>query len=168
MHIIGREFSTPPSPHPSIRGLLLPPLPFPPALAIPHSLTTFPFLPLINSFLFLQIRIAHFASPLFLHSYKMPRGCTPSLRPPDFRIPLPSPVYPKSFVCHSYESCRGVVAFFPFWNSFPLSTHRHYSFEALCALFSSSGMCTPFRQSSLRPSGNSASLRYLFPQTFRR
>jgi len=34
------------------------------------------------------------------------------------RVPytLPSSVYPKSFVCHSYENCRGVAVFFPFWN----------------------------------------------------
>ena len=29
---------------------------------------------------------------------------------------LPSCVWFKSFVCHSYENCRGVHQFFPFWN----------------------------------------------------
>src|SRR5690242_6589384 len=29
---------------------------------------------------------------------------------------LPSYVCSKSFVCHSYENCRGVPQFFPFWN----------------------------------------------------
>ena len=32
---------------------------------------------------------------------------------------LPSCVGAKSFVCHSYENCRGVGLFFPFWNSLP-------------------------------------------------
>ncbi len=35
-----------------------------------------------------------------------------------FHVPyiLPSSVYANSFVCHSYENCRGVYAFFPIWN----------------------------------------------------
>jgi hypothetical protein len=32
---------------------------------------------------------------------------------------LPSCVGAKSFICHSYENCRGVGLFFPFWNSLP-------------------------------------------------
>ncbi len=36
-----------------------------------------------------------------------------------YRVPyiLPSYVYANSFVCHSYENCRGVYPFFPFWHS---------------------------------------------------
>jgi hypothetical protein len=30
---------------------------------------------------------------------------------------LPSSVYRKSFVCHSYVNCRGRGPFFPFWDS---------------------------------------------------
>jgi len=37
---------------------------------------------------------------------------------PAFHSPytLPSSVSSKSCVCHSYENCRGVGVFFPFWN----------------------------------------------------
>src|SRR5215469_3827759 len=37
---------------------------------------------------------------------------------PSSRVPyvLPSSVYAKSFVSHSYENYRGVPSFFPFWN----------------------------------------------------
>src|SRR5690348_15431757 len=40
------------------------------------------------------------------------------------RVPytLPSSVYPKSFICHSYEKCRGVPSFFPSW--FGVVHHR--------------------------------------------
>jgi len=31
---------------------------------------------------------------------------------------LPSSVSCNSFICHSYENCRGVGGFFPFWDSF--------------------------------------------------
>ena len=34
-----------------------------------------------------------------------------------FPYTLPSSVYDKSFVCHSYENNRGVPPFFPFWNA---------------------------------------------------
>ena len=46
-----------------------------------------------------------------------------------------------SFVCHSYENCRGVYPFFPFWNStsaLPPQTTGHYSsllFSNECRLF---------------------------------
>ena len=36
---------------------------------------------------------------------------------------LPFSVWFKSFVSHSYENCRGVPTFFPFWNSANLRTH---------------------------------------------
>jgi hypothetical protein len=44
-----------------------------------------------------------------------------SARKPIFHLPytLPSSVSPKSFICHSYENCRGVHQQFPFWNSSP-------------------------------------------------
>jgi hypothetical protein len=37
-----------------------------------------------------------------------------------FHLPylLPSSVSCNSFVCHSYENCRGVYQQFPFWNEF--------------------------------------------------
>jgi hypothetical protein len=39
--------------------------------------------------------------------------------PPSFHLPytLPSSVSSNPFICHSYENIRGVVVFFPFWNS---------------------------------------------------
>ena len=47
---------------------------------------------------------------------------------------LPSYVGSKFFVCHSYEICRGVGLFFPFWNSLPTAknaatreTHQRFN-----------------------------------------
>src|SRR2546427_7272922 len=83
---------------------------------------------LCHPFLFNQLRIANCASPLFLYSYKLPGGCTPLSSFSGVPYTLPSSVYPKSFVCHSYENCRGSrtsnqespqknSTYFPFWTS---------------------------------------------------
>ena len=68
-----------------------------------HSLTT---IKSCNSFFLIFLQHARECVPLSLLS----------------RVPytLPSCVCCKSFVCHSYENCRGVGVFFPFWNEFVL------------------------------------------------
>src|SRR5258707_6621969 len=75
-----------------------------------------------------------------LHHYLL-TSCFPYL--------LPSSVSCNSFVCHSYENCRGVYQQFPFWNSpikspvqltcwtisdpYPLSSHTlAHSFALFC------------------------------------
>jgi len=48
------------------------------------------------------------------------RSSIPTCRPPSLLFhslyTLPSSVASNSFACHSYENCRGVGVFFPFWN----------------------------------------------------
>jgi hypothetical protein len=46
-------------------------------------------------------------------------GGRPLRLTPSYKIPyvLPSSVSSKSFVCHSYENCRRVPNFFPFWST---------------------------------------------------
>ena len=46
---------------------------------------------------------------------------------PTFHSPytLPSSVASKSFACHSYENCRGVGVFLPFWNRASEKDARH-------------------------------------------
>src|SRR5215472_14912300 len=46
---------------------------------------------------------------------------------------LPSSVCSKSLVFHSYENCRGVLSFFPFWNS-SLATHHSTPSPLECGL----------------------------------
>src|SRR5215475_993783 len=46
---------------------------------------------------------------------------------------LPSSVCSKSLVFHSYENCRGVLSFFPFWNS-SLATHHSTPSPLECAV----------------------------------
>src|SRR5215472_12097124 len=46
---------------------------------------------------------------------------------------LPSSVCSKSLVSHSYENCRGVLSFFPFWNS-SLATHHSTLSPLECGL----------------------------------
>src|SRR2546425_1110494 len=41
--------------------------------------------------------------------------CTPLSSSSRVPYTLPSSVCPKSFVCHSYENCRGVGVFLPLW-----------------------------------------------------
>ena len=69
-----------------------------------HALTNCKF---CNSFVFTFIQNARGWTPL----------CSSS------RVPytLPSSVYPKSFVCHSYENCRGVSLFFPKRNALAIA-----------------------------------------------
>src|SRR5713226_7255046 len=68
----------------------------------------------------------------------LPSILTPSPVPvPTSHSPytLPSSVSRKSFICHSYENCRGVYQQFPFWNSSPATRHPPPLF------FSTSGSC---------------------------
>ncbi len=73
-----------------------------------------------------------FKSSFFSINYKLPNlqvlcfnndttvpgvGGTPLPSSSGVPYTLPSSVCSKSFVCHSYENWRGVVGFFPFWNS---------------------------------------------------
>ena len=47
---------------------------------------------------------------------------------PSSKVPyiLPSSACSKSFVSHSYENCRGLPTFFPFWHSPVVTHHRHW------------------------------------------
>ena len=128
-------------------------------------------------------RITSFADPHLLnpftpYRYKNHRGwgARPSPRRSDLSrtshspYTLPSSVSSKSFTCHSYENCRGVGAFFPFWNSrnhpplrSSISLTPSFEKSALCAL---SVLCvknTPLptslhRLSAIAPSPLSATL----------
>ena len=70
-------------------------------------------------------------SSVYIASHPGGPDAPPTSYSPAFHSPyiLPSSVSRNSFICHSYENCRGVYQQFPIWD-FPLVARR--STQALC------------------------------------
>ncbi len=57
-----------------------------------------------------------FSNQFVAHSFRRHGGVGGPVITSKVPYIFPSSVCSKSFVCHSYENCRGVYAFFPIWN----------------------------------------------------
>src|SRR5437899_454488 len=105
-----REFSTPLPPPRTASLLFAPPLQTQ-RLGLRLFLSWVDFQP----FIFNHFHDAPPATIFLSCSCTFAGVCTPLSSSSRVPYTLPSSVYPKSFVCHSYENCRGVGVFLPLW-----------------------------------------------------